>query len=325
MCNTSYPAEFVWYRKTGLAWRRGHIVDEARRIEPVAQPMLVSELAEPGHEYMPLREHSGLFRTFADLEPDSDAILNFAREFGRLGVGRMWITAEEVSNPDRQPHLAFCKRDDPLDEWQYHIAMLRQLVELWEMYRSADRRGLRRILQWDGGCVVHSMNVETPTRILAAQRARIIEARDRWRDCPRNNYVRMSQTYIELEVTRHLEYLVSPVLTHDPRIDAPTLGYTPENLVAAIWLQFAIAVDGSKEYRSCQTCGRWFEISPDIARTNRIYCNNKSCKVIAYRKRKQQARQMRLEGKTLQQITGAVGSKIEKVKDWLKDVPKGGA
>jgi hypothetical protein len=59
----------------------------------------------------------------------------------------------------------------------------------------------------------------------------------------------------------------------------------PATLAGALWLQFALAIDGDRDYRSCVTCGRFYELDPAVARTNRIYCMD-ACRMRAYRQRK---------------------------------------
>lgn len=62
------------------------------------------------------------------------------------------------------------------------------------------------------------------------------------------------------------------------------LSFSPNNLIGALWLQFAQTVTGGREYRQCQYCGKPFVLAPETARTNRRNCSN-SCKALAWRKR----------------------------------------
>jgi hypothetical protein len=55
------------------------------------------------------------------------------------------------------------------------------------------------------------------------------------------------------------------------------LVFVPQNLLAAIWLQFALAVQGGKEFRRCGGCDAWIDRG--------LYCNA-ACRQRAYRKRK---------------------------------------
>jgi endogenous inhibitor of DNA gyrase (YacG/DUF329 family) len=72
----------------------------------------------------------------------------------------------------------------------------------------------------------------------------------------------------------------------DARIDPETLEvhFWPRDLLSALWIQFGLAVSGQKQYRKCAWCGSAFEISPRVARTNRLFCSN-ACKQADYRDR----------------------------------------
>lgn len=56
------------------------------------------------------------------------------------------------------------------------------------------------------------------------------------------------------------------------------------DLRSALYLQFATAVAEEKQFRNCETCGRPFELTPDVARTNRLFCKP-YCRIKAYRRR----------------------------------------
>jgi hypothetical protein len=56
-------------------------------------------------------------------------------------------------------------------------------------------------------------------------------------------------------------------------------------LLGDMWLQLALAIGGDKRFRQCPWDGRWWELHPDIARTNKVYCSD-ACKQAAYRQRK---------------------------------------
>ncbi len=72
----------------------------------------------PPREYFPLRRYTGLFRTFANVEPDQRGVEAFAAEYGFLGLyerlpdrlARKWLRAESI------------------DTWQTLIRMMRQKV-----------------------------------------------------------------------------------------------------------------------------------------------------------------------------------------------------
>jgi endogenous inhibitor of DNA gyrase (YacG/DUF329 family) len=80
--------------------------------------------------------------------------------------------------------------------------------------------------------------------------------------------------------------LINTAMFVDPRIDPSTyeVHFWPRDLLSAMWIQFGLAVGGKRQYRKCAWCGSTFEISPRIARTNRIFCSN-ACKQADYRER----------------------------------------
>src|SRR5262249_33240898 len=47
----------------------------------------------------------------------------------------------------------------------------------------------------------------------------------------------------------------------------------PSHLLAAMWLQLALAASEHKQYRACTVCENPFELSPETARTNRRFCS----------------------------------------------------
>ena len=71
--------------------------------------------------------------------------------------------------------------------------------------------------------------------------------------------------------------------TEDPT--RPRLKIEPEDLLATMWLELALAVEGSSNYRPCDVCPTWFEVAPGSGREDKKFCSD-ACKMRAYRKRK---------------------------------------
>ena len=90
----------------------------------------------------------------------------------------------------------------------------------------------------------------------------------------------------------------------------------PRDLWGALWLQFADAVASGARYERCRECTTWFELSPQAARADRLYCSE-GCKQKAYRERKAEALRLHGEGKTAGAIARSVGSDAATVKGWL--------
>ena len=79
------------------------------------------------------------------------------------------------------------------------------------------------------------------------------------------------------------EALVGPEL----RVEGDSIAFrvVGRTLLGTLWLQLALAVGGDKRFRQCPQDGRWWEVQPDIARSNKVYCSA-ACKQAAYRERK---------------------------------------
>ena len=111
----------------------------------------------------------------------------------------------------------------------------------------------------------------------------------------------------------------APELVPDERARELSLSIVPQNLLGAMWVQFARTVEGSRDIRRCATCGTWLFISPDTFRTNRRYCSD-TCRVRTHKLRQRQARRMRKDGASLRQIAKELDTKMKIVKGWVAGV-----
>lgn len=89
------------------------------------------------------------------------------------------------------------------------------------------------------------------------------------------------------------------------------------DLLNVIHLQLIDAICQRKHYRECDFCGKPFEVSPQINRSDRLFCTD-NCRVKAYHRRKRQAIEMRAAGKSLRDIVKITQSDLETVQKWLK-------
>jgi hypothetical protein len=65
----------------------------------------------------------------------------------------------------------------------------------------------------------------------------------------------------------------------------PNIFLEPEDLLSAMWLELAMAVEGNVNFDRCRECPTWFAISPGTNRPDKRYCSD-ACRMRAYRKRK---------------------------------------
>lgn len=77
---------------------------------------------------------------------------------------------------------------------------------------------------------------------------------------------------------------VQLISTDDPL--SPNLAVVPDNLIAAIWLQFAQQVSSSTGLRRCNWCGTWFVFGTGTGRRRSAHFCADRCRQAAHRKQK---------------------------------------
>ena len=99
----------------------------------------------------------------------------------------------------------------------------------------------------------------------------------------------------------------------------PRLSLAPQTLLSAMWLQFALAVAGDKQFRQCKFCRCLFEISTEQTgfRRHREFCANASCKTKDYRRRKRTALELAKKGVPSRTIAERIDTKEATVRRWL--------
>jgi hypothetical protein len=114
----------------------------------------------------------------------------------------------------------------------------------------------------------------------------------------------------------HLQHLQARMM-FEPN-EPPHLSYWPQNLLAAMWLQLALALAEGKEFVECKNCQRIFEISTDEMgfRSHREFCSG-SCKTKDYRRRKRDALRLSASGTRLRDISDKTGTPEATVRAWL--------
>jgi hypothetical protein len=291
---------FAWWvpdNGTGFEWQ-----DSDSQLGPVL-------FCSPKHtlrQYFPLTDVNGLFRQFVETEPTRDGILDFANQFGSLSFNNKWVRFI----------------DEPYAKWKSCILCLRYVVDLWDAARSGDQAKLAAAVQWKlsrsvGTHVIIHVPQDLTNLAQEAGNLRPFDTSCFWMHSLQvGDLIQPALKFVENKLNDFMEGLVSPHLRWDCAGKRPDLQLTPHNLLGAIYLQFALAVDGNKDYRQCPSCGKWFELSTHGARADRLTCSD-ACRFRAYRQRQERARQMHAEGKTFKEIAKELGSTVATVKGWI--------
>src|SRR5687767_4947630 len=101
----------------GFAWEDGEWAVEGR--DELTPSLLVET---PGRDqtrrsYAPLRDVSGLFRHFAEVPPTNEGVVEFANQYGCLGVGTFFTTASGT-----QETRMFGRMGETLERWTREVA-----------------------------------------------------------------------------------------------------------------------------------------------------------------------------------------------------------
>lgn len=285
------PFEFTWVLPAG-----GHRWIEAISAQPEISPAEPQKYLTDGNplgsryeawRYAPLRAHPALFRTFATLEPTEEGVKSFSDLYGALGgeVRTLIVLPLAANKPPGGIKVTHAGRSEgvvgageTLAGWTRQINLMRELVELWEATRS---RGdvLRERIAWSDREVVY--RYQGGWSIIASERT----DDEHFRHLRRGDLVTPAVYHLQRRVNGQLhDGSVTARLLWDR--DRTKLGVhvVPQSLLAALWLQFARAIDGERRYITCKICGRWLEVSPDARRADARYCSG-ACRTRAYRAR----------------------------------------
>ena len=248
-----------------------------------------------GSRYTP---PSGLFKDFAALSPQPDRIVEFANRWGMLTAGD-WIKLENQK----------LGLGETLDSWKSHIADLSLAVQIWEMVKSSDLSGLSRFIKWkDSSAVMFERPADNPSEpgplgtvpwlpgvllptTLDFQEVRWIAARETnpalLETFRVGDLIAPAWHQLQHFINERLEGKVSARLLWNSRHSRLSMHQVPSDLISALWLQLARAIEGDRKYLQCDECRNWFEVSsPDGGRKDKRFCGT-ACRARYWRKSKE--------------------------------------
>jgi hypothetical protein len=251
-----------------------------------------------------------LYLKFSSLKATQDLIKKFAADFGLLGLreeeGRVYPSSGKQCACELQ------------SAWQNQIVALDEAVELWRMIRDArDGNGaeLGQYVRWSddltsveyvfknlptfethlgkmhgGSIIAHHLEPKSQLWNMFHQDPIIAPATYRLRDLVGRHGGISAMIDWDLSTVKP-----SKKGTSAPHLDPDSLGivFYPENLIAALWLQFAEAIAARRRIRRCLACRRWMSISAsgDGLRAERRSCEAK-CRTRLYLWRREAIKQL---------------------------------
>ena len=246
--------------------------------------------------YRPFDDCKGLFLTFARLTPDEDAILGFANKYGCLLPAHDPVTHIWLSDDSQAP---FSARGETQDFWRREIQAMHFAFNIWTGLRSGSSELLVSLFT--------AMAHDSPPGSLFAP----------WLNPNHPEVDAVAQLLAQL-VDQRLQDHVSSRMRPSGEALSLKLSYFPRNLLGALWLQLALAVEAKKNFVNCTYCGGPLEVSPDgrAQRSDSRYCRP-ACRVNAYRERVAQAQKLHHRNMSNREIAKQLGTTTERIKKWV--------
>lgn len=256
--NPSLKSEFLWMREAKEGYT---VVDGARvsgEVVPLTkrsyiEPFLIrSESEELQVEYCPAKKYPLMYREFATTNRDKKSVVEFAKQYGILGIERECQTAEA-----NQPKVII---GEPIQSWFEAMDDIVNAIELWDSYVSNDVEKLGRQIQWDKTNTLLMHNWDNP---YCGNNALNIAVDGRV-DAPLVKALKMLtlQEQAHFIVTEKInkyfdQYTSAKVSVEQSESNkTPTVIVTPKNLLGWLWLQLAQEVTRETVYFECLNCGK---------------------------------------------------------------------
>jgi hypothetical protein len=295
----------------GHQWVTGRTGRDADPEQFLIETPFIERVSPPTYEaYDPLAKESALFKLFAALDPTPDSIVRFANEFGRLTSVQYRCYFDHGGQ-----HLTAL--GDPYHQWIYHMVSLNFWVRMWELAVDGNSKELVRLID----SLPHEPRAYSDWGD-EVRAARWTESQ--WLlDCKPSEQIAAAFQIVGQAIDSEFSRVddMGDGIKLGMQRDSETGGYrftaSARDLRSAIYLQFATAVAEEKQFRNCETCGRPFELTPDVARTNRLFCKP-YCRIKAYRRRQRAAKRMHQNKRSLKHIAVALNTDVPTVRGWVK-------
>jgi hypothetical protein len=292
----------------GYEWVKATVVPA---IQPDATPrafLVPCKIGGGVKSYNPVTKETGLFREFAGLEMREEPILAFANEYGRIQ------RYEEVI---RVPGRKKLTHGDSIWRWCQSIGHMSIAVRLWDMVQSDDLDGLSRHIRPSGeNSWLFDSHPDLPPGQEVPGCLREFGESYSTSGCDPGDLIGPAMIVISTIIQMNTGTNADIMVRWCPDSRGMRLYVRMLGLNDAVWFQFAQAVIGNKDYRQCRTCGKWYELHPDTARTNRLSCSD-ACRSKFYRQRQAEARRLAAQGMLLAEIADQLKADPLTIQEWI--------
>jgi hypothetical protein len=297
-------------------WDRPEGADGVTVATVGGRPVLFPRRRYPFRRYAPLGDESGLFLVFAETRTTEAGILDFVNKYGLLGhpAQASLSTEERRAVPPRLDDA----RAEPLDKWVANIRQMGEAVRLWRLVQAEDLAGLAEVIRWaPDGLAVYYRPLEPSSDVKEWEVGSVRNNRHLLDAAKPGDLITPARFCLMAQINQSQGFQgLGGFMAWDGQRCRPVVHLGTHSLHNLLWLQFALAVDGDKQYRQCRECGKWFEVSPGVNRVTRQTCSD-TCRTKGFQRRREEARRLHAEGKGLKEIAEAVDSDVNTVRKWV--------
>lgn len=282
---------FEWrVPRDGFTWSLAHPL-VGHRVQKERGRFLAPGFTMHWQPTFPLRDAPALFRVFAETEPTEAQVLRFANAYGALGIEEDLMLADGKGS-----------RGERLRIWVQGIAHMRHAVRVWDALCQKATADLQRWFTlappfsgvsnlrytpdepWPAGVLQSGLQFIEGELVGIARFLSGAAGDPTHMPIPRDA-PGLALAWLRSIINGRLEQHTSARMLY---VDSPSgLGthIVPRNLLGALWLQFALAIEGHRAYRRCAACQSWFEVSTAQTgkRADAKFCSAR-CRVRAYRR-----------------------------------------
>ena len=257
-----------------------------------------------------LEEKSSLYMKFTKLDLTEESIIDFADKYGFLD------SPQEISAPFQWPR--FNPRGERLQFWEKEILEMKNAVNIWQASgeKNYDLDYLKKCISFEKKdfsmryytwCIPDE---EIPNREGYARNRAVSFPIPQW--CNDDDFMIIALCLLDNLINTKLEnnklaprlkFSENPVKKNPNRLE---ICFQSTNLIGALWLQLARAIDASQELRRCIMCPNWFEIGSlqGTSRRDKLFCSDR-CRKKASRLRKE-TKQLLKDGEGINTIAKSI-------------------
>jgi hypothetical protein len=198
---------------------------------------------------------------------------------------------------------------------------MRRCVSLWNLLQSGDQDDLARHIRLEADEIVYDSYPSSP----ADERLPSPESCDRETIASATRFphlLKLKQkddlrplvhAYLREEINERMSWgVIGQAL---PATDGSTaLHLMPPSLLSALWVQFAEEITGHVPPLQCEVCKKRYRLKK--GHKDRMYCSI-ACKMQAQRAKHKRAKQLYADGRSIEDIAGELGSKVETIRKWV--------